>query len=269
MLTKIFVFAIGSVVGSFLNVCIRRMPFGESVVWPRSHCLSCKKRIPGYDNIPLVSFMLLRGRCRFCKSRISWQYPLVELLTAMLFVLMFMRFGLTYDLFFYLVLFSSLTVVAFIDLRHRIIPDEISIGGAIIGLILNSIRGISVAPLAFNAAFMRDSLLGIVVGGGVIYLSGLLFDLVYFRLLKRPAVQGETSSMGLGDVKLLAMIGAYLGWQSALFVFFVAPFLGLAVGIVNLLVRKERIIPYGPFLALAAFLSLYLQERILAFIFLR
>ncbi|MDD5255457.1 MAG: prepilin peptidase [Candidatus Omnitrophica bacterium] len=269
MLVTIFVFAIGSIVGSFLNVCIRRMPSGESVVWPGSHCPFCKKRIPAYDNIPFISFLLLKGKCRFCRARISLQYPFVELLTALLFVFSFASYGLTYDFFVYTLFLASLIVVAFIDMRYRIIPDEISIGGMVLGFILASIRGIGFGPLSFSAAPMKDSFLGIIAGAGIIYLSGFLFDLVYFKLLKKPSVQGETSSMGMGDVKLLAMIGAFLGWQKAVTVFFLAPFLGLAMGIVNLLVRKEHVIPYGPFLALAAFISLFWQDKIFAFIFLR
>ncbi len=269
MLVWLFVFAIGSIVGSFLNVCIRRMPSGESVVWPGSHCPSCKKRIPAYDNIPFISFMFLKGKCRFCGKSISLQYPFVELLTALLYVFSFRTFGFTYDFFVYTLFLSSLIVVAFIDLKHRIIPDEISIGGIFVGFILSTIRGVGLAPLSFDFRPLKDSFLGILAGGLIIYASGFLFDLVYFRLFKRPAIQGETSSMGMGDVKLLAMIGAYLGWQKAVTVFFLAPFFGLAAGIANLIIKKEHVIPYGPFLALAAFVSLFWQDKIIAFIFLR
>src|SRR4030042_1250506 len=131
MIGRILAFIFGSIVGSFLNVCIHRMPEGESVVWPRSHCPKCKKRIPGYDNIPFISYILLRGRCRFCKERISLRYPLVELSSALLTVALFNHFGLSYDFFFYMVMLWGLIIATFVDISHRIIPDEISVGGLI------------------------------------------------------------------------------------------------------------------------------------------
>jgi leader peptidase (prepilin peptidase) / N-methyltransferase len=243
MLSAIVAFIFGSVAGSFLNVCIHRMPKEESVVWPRSHCPHCGKRIPGYDNIPFISYLLLKGRCRFCQKKISLRYPLVELLTALLFVLLFKHYGLSYNFFFYAVFACSLIIAAFVDIKHRIIPDEVSVGGLIVGFILNSIRGFHLNPFSFNWRPMVSSLLGILIGGGIIYFSGFLFDLVYFKLLKRPPIQGETESMGGGDVKLLAMIGAFLGWQRALLTFFIAPFFGLIVGIITLVRKKDHTIP--------------------------
>ncbi|MCX5711848.1 MAG: prepilin peptidase, partial [Candidatus Omnitrophica bacterium] len=133
MISRIFVFLFGSIVGSFLNVCIHRMPLEESVVWPRSHCPKCKKRIPGYDNIPFLSFILLGGKCRFCKEKISLRYPLVELLTAVMFLLFFNRYGLSYEFIMYALFGAGLIIATFVDIKHRIIPDEISIGGIVIG----------------------------------------------------------------------------------------------------------------------------------------
>ena len=262
MIANIIVFIFGAILGSFLNVCIHRMPKGESVVWPRSHCPKCKKRIPGYDNIPFISFILLKGKCRICKSSISLRYPLVEFLTAFVFLLFFMRYGLSYDFFFYIVLACALIIATFIDIPHRIIPDEISIGGIIVGFILSSIRGINIAPFAFSFKPMFQSFLGIIVGGGVIFLTGWLFDQIYFKLLKKPPIGGETESMGGGDVKLLAMIGAFLGWQRALMTFFLAPFFGAAIGIYMLVTKKDHTIPYGPFLALAALISIFWADKI-------
>jgi leader peptidase (prepilin peptidase)/N-methyltransferase len=168
-----------------------------------------------------------------------------------------------------MVLVWSLIVATFIDIRHRIIPDEISIGGIILGFILSSIKGIHLSPFAFNFRPALNSLTGIVIGGGAIYLSGYLFDLIYFKMLKKPSIQGETESMGGGDVKFLAMIGAYLGWQGALLTFFLAPFFGMVVGIINLLVKKDHTIPYGPFLSLAACISLFWSDRIIQLLFIR
>ena len=267
MIANLVVFIFGSIVGSFLNVCIYRMPLGESVVWPRSHCPKCQKRIPGYDNIPFISFILLGGKCRFCKEKISLRYPLVELLSAVMLVILFNRYGLTYDFFFYMVLLWALIISTFVDIKHRIIPDEVSIGGMIVGFILSAIRGLSTSPMHFSFKPMVNSLLGILVGGGIIYLTGKAFDLVYFKLLKKPPIQGETESMGGGDVKLLAMIGAFMGWQRALLTFFLAPFLAIVIGVINLVTKKDHTIPYGPFLSLGALIALFWADKILGFIF--
>ncbi|MCX5698588.1 MAG: prepilin peptidase [Candidatus Omnitrophica bacterium] len=264
MIAKIIVFIFGSIVGSFLNVCIHRMPKGESVVWPRSHCPKCQKRIPGYDNIPFISYILLQGKCRFCKEKISWRYPLVELLTALLMVALFNRFGLSYGFFLYMVMLWGLMIATFVDIRQRIIPDEVSVGGMIIGFIMVSVTGFSFSPLKFTFSPMAKSALGIIAGGGIIYFTGVLFDLVYFRLLKRPAINGETESMGGGDVKLLAMIGAFMGWQMAILTFFLAPFLGIVIGIINLAAKKDHTIPYGPFLSIAALVTLFWADKIIS-----
>ena len=266
MIGKIIVFIFGSVIGSFLNVCIHRMPKSESVVWPRSHCPKCGKRIPGYDNIPFISFILLKGKCRFCKEKISLRYPLVELISALLFLAFFMRYGLSYNFFFYLVLASALIIASFIDIKHRIIPDEVSVGGLIIGFILSSVRGFNLNPLVFSFKPLLSSLFGIIIGAGIIYLTGWLFDLVYFKLFKNPPINGETESMGMGDVILLAMIGAFLGWPRTVLTFFIAPFFGAVIGIVTLITKKEHTIPYGPFLSLAALISIFWSDKILRFL---
>jgi len=267
MIGKILAFIFGSIVGSFLNVCIHRMPLGESIVWPHSHCPKCKKKIPTYDNIPFLSYIILKGRCRFCKERISLRYPIVELLTALMFLAVFNRYRLSYDFFIFIVFICGLIIATFVDIQHRIIPDEISVGGIILGFILTAIKGFNLRPITYDLRPMLNSFLGIVIGGGLIYLTGKLFDLVYFKILKRPPIQGETESMGGGDVKLLAMIGAFLGWQKAIFVFFMAPFFGAIVGIINLAIKKDHTIPYGPFLSLAAIFSIFWMDKIIRLIF--
>lgn len=269
MISRIIVFCFGSMVGSFLNVCIHRMPLGESIVWPRSYCPKCKKRILGYDNIPFISFIMLGGKCRFCKAKISLRYFIVELLTASMFVVLFNRYGLDYDFFVYMFFICSLIIATFVDIQHRIIPDEISVGGMILGFVLTSIRGFSLEPLSYNFRPMLNSFTGILIGGGIIYLTGRLFDLVYFKLLKKPPIQGETESMGGGDVKLLAMMGAFMGWQKAVLTFFLAPFFGAVIGIINLIAKKDHTIPYGPFLSLAALMSLFWSDKIIRMIFAR
>jgi len=199
----------------------------------------------------------------------SPRYLIVELLTAAMFLVVYNRFGLSYDFFFYALFICGLIISTFVDIKHRIIPDEISLGGLIVGFILSAIKGAGLNPAAFNFLPALNSFLGIIIGGGVIYLTGKFFDLVYFKLLKKPPIQGETESMGGGDVKFLAMIGAFLGWQKALLTFFLAPFFGLIVGIINLLVKKDHTIPYGPFLALGALLSLFWSDKIINLFFLR
>ena len=157
-------------------------------------------------------------------------------------------------------------IATFVDIQHRIIPDEVSIGGMIIGFIMLSIAGFSFSPLKFSVTPMLKSALGIVAGGGIIYLTGMIFDLVYFKLLKHPAINGETESMGGGDVKLLAMIGAFMGWQMALLTFFLAPFLGIVIGVINLVTKKDHTIPYGPFLSIAALVVLFWADKIISLI---
>ncbi len=269
MIAKIIVFIFGSIVGSFLNVCIHRMPKGESVVWPRSHCPKCQKRIPGYDNIPFLSYIILGGKCRFCKQKISLQYPLVELLTAFVFMIFYSRYGLSFDFIFYTLFACGLIIATFIDIEQRIIPDEISLGGIIIGFIFSAVKGFNLHPVSMNLKPLMNSFLGIIIGGGIIYLTGFLFDQVYFKLLKKPPIQGETESMGGGDIKLLAAIGAFLGWQKALLTFFIAPFFGAVIGIINLLIKKDHTIPYGPFLSLAALLSIFWADKIISFFIIR
>jgi leader peptidase (prepilin peptidase) / N-methyltransferase len=267
MIPNLFAFIFGTIVGSFLNVCIHRMPLGESVVWPSSHCPHCKKRIPAYDNIPFLSYLLLGGRCRFCKGKISLRYPAVEFLTGLAFLVLFYNYSLSPEFFFYMVLFCALIVATFVDIRHRIIPDEVSIGAMIVGFTLSVIKGVSISPFSFNFKPALASLLGIIIGGVIIYLSGFFFDLVYFKLMKRPPIQGETESMGGGDVKLLAMIGAFLGWERAVFTFFLAPFFGLIIGLASLATKKDHTIPYGPFLSIAAIISLFWMDKILRLLF--
>jgi leader peptidase (prepilin peptidase)/N-methyltransferase len=263
MFERIFVFIFGSIVGSFLNVCIHRLPLEESIVNPPSHCPKCKKPIPWYYNIPLLSFIILEGKCRFCKEEISFRYFLVELLTAMFFLILFNRFGLSFDFFLYVIFICGLIVATFVDIQHRIIPDEISIGGIVVGFLFSVIQSFSLKPGAWSMQPILNSLLGIIIGGGIIWFTGFLFDLVYFKLLKNPPIQGETESMGGGDVKLMAMIGAFLGYKSVLITFFIAPFFGAAIGIINVLVKKDHIIPYGPFLSLAAVISIFWTDKIL------
>jgi leader peptidase (prepilin peptidase)/N-methyltransferase len=251
----IFIFILGSIVGSFLNVCIVRMPKEESIVRPRSHCVHCKKMIPWYDNIPLISFFLLKGKCRFCKGKISWRYVLVELLTALSFLGFYRYFGLNAVLWPYLVMLSGFIIATFVDIEHRIIPDEVTIGGMIVGFLFSLlIPQLHQTDLPLVGA--GKSLLGILIGGGAIYLMGLLGDFIFRK-----------ESMGGGDVKFMAMVGAFLGWKLALLAFFIAPFFGAVVGIIIKIRTKESLIPYGPFLVVGSLIALFFSSQILSWIF--
>lgn len=243
---SLFALVTGMVVGSFLNVCICRLPKGESVVSPPSHCPQCDYRIRWYDNIPLFSYLLLRGKCRGCGMHISIRYPLVELLNGLLTLALFLRFGATLP---FLVLFlfcSALVVITFIDLEHQIIPDEISLPGIVIGFICSFFLP--------NISWL-NSLLGILLGGG----SLLLVAYGYQWLTGKEG-------MGGGDIKLLAMMGAFLGWKSILFIIFASSLVGSLIGITIMLVQKKDsklAIPFGPYLALGAVLYIFYGRQII------
>lgn len=247
---SILAFIFGTFIGSFLNVCIVRIPDGKSIVKPPSHCPNCLKTISFYDNIPLLSYLVLMGKCRFCKTKISPRYFMVELLTGMLFLFCYLNYGLSAKFFVYSALFSSLLVATFIDLKYQIIPDAISISGIFIGFALSiifpSLRYILSPKIA-----ALDSLLGIFIGGALIWLTGAFGKLLF-----------KKEAMGFGDVKLMAMLGAFLGWKKIVLTFFLAPFFGLIFGIISLIKTKSHYIPYGPFLSLAAFIAAVWGENL-------
>ena len=244
----------GLIIGSFLNVCIYRTPRNESLAYPGSRCTSCKKPIPWYDNIPLLSYLMLRGRCRVCHEKISFRYFAVELISALCFLIIFMNFRLNYIFWIYSLLTASLIVVTFIDLEFQIIPDRISIVGIFIGIILSIIFPGLQSAFTWQRALL-NSIIGALAGGGLIYLTGVLGQLAF-----------KKESMGGGDVKLMAMIGAFLGWKMAMLIFFLAPFFGAPIGIYVKLIKKEDIIPYGPYISLASFVAMVWGYKILRLI---
>lgn len=240
----------GAAIGSFLNVCIYRIPAGKSVVRPASRCPRCKSPIRYYDNIPIASWLILKGRCRDCGEEIPARYAMVEALTALVSIVLFLKFGPTMKFVSAFAFAAALIVITFIDLDHQIIPDVISLPGI---------------PLSFLAAVLfmdlswKDSLAGILVGGGILYLIAFF----YYLFTKREG-------MGGGDIKLLAMMGAFLGWKSLLFILLVSSFLGAIVGI-GLMVLKganwKYAVPFGPFLAIAAFAYIFFGHVLNNFLF--
>ena len=257
MAELIFVFIVGAIVGSFLNVCIHRLPRGESIVTPPSHCPGCNKVLPWHDNIPLLSFMLLGGRCRFCKAKIIWRYFIVELLTAGIFLALYLFLGLSVK-FFFAVLFLSLLIVAtFVDFEHEEIPDEVSVGGLILALILSAVFPKFMGASVAWAGFVK-SLSGAIAGGASIYLVGVLGKVVFRR-----------DAMGEGDVKLMAMIGAFLGVKLVILSFFIAPVFGSIFGVISRIRTGKETMPYGPFLSLSAVLAFLYGDNILRMLFTR
>jgi leader peptidase (prepilin peptidase)/N-methyltransferase len=249
---NIFAFIFGAAIGSFLNVCIFRIPAHESIVKPLSQCPHCHQPIRFYDNIPMISFLVLRARCRDCGGKISWRYPLVELITALLALLLFMKFGLTLNFLVFFIFTAVLIAISFIDLDHQIIPDILSLPGI---------------PIFFLAAIFivrlpwHEALIGLLIGGGMLFLIAFVYEL----LTKREG-------MGGGDIKLLAMIGGFLGWKSLIFVVLFSSLAGAVVGITAMVIKKQDMkyaVPFGPFLSLAAVAYIFWGEIFMRFLIFR
>jgi leader peptidase (prepilin peptidase)/N-methyltransferase len=247
-------FLAGTIIGSFLNVCIIRLPKEKSVVFPGSHCGSCKKPVRWNDNIPILSWFMLGGKCRDCGTSFSFRYVFVEFLTGAVFLGMYLVMGTTWLLLPYLLMLSGFIVATFTDFDERIIPDEVSIGGAIAGVVLSGFLP-QLHGLDIWWQGVLWSSIGLLVGGGAIYLMGAIGEFIF-----------KKEAMGGGDVKLMAMIGAFLGWKFALLTFFIAPFFGAAAGIIEKIRTKESTIAYGPYLVIGALVSLFFGDRIIDFI---
>ena len=240
-----YAFLMGAIVGSFLNVCILRIPEGTSIVSPPSRCPQCGQSIRWFDNIPIVSFLILRGKCRYCGAAISCQYVLIEILTGASAVALYRSFPLPEALI-YFAFVAALIVITCIDLEHQIIPDVISLPGVVVGFLCS---------FALPRITYIDSLLGIALGGGIL----LAVALIYYVIMK-------AEGMGGGDVKLLAMIGAFLGPKAVITTIFISSFLGSVVGLAIIALKgKDRkyAIPFGPFLAMGAIIYLFWGEPLI------
>jgi leader peptidase (prepilin peptidase) / N-methyltransferase len=252
MILNIFAFIFGAAIGSFLNVCIFRIPAKESIVKPLSQCPHCHHPIRFYDNIPIVSFLVLRARCRDCGEKISWRYPTVELITALLALLLFMQFGLSLNFLVFFIFAAVLIVISFIDLDHQIIPDILSLPGI---------------PIFFLAAVFivkvpwHEALIGLLIGGGVLFLIAFVYEWITKR-----------EGMGGGDIKLLAMIGGFLGWKSLIFVLLFSSLAGAVVGITAMIIKKQDMkyaVPFGPFLSAAAIAYIFWGQTFVYLLFMR
>ena len=228
------VFLFGLIIGSFLNVAIYRIPREESVAFPASHCPSCRQPIRWYDNIPLIGYLFLKGRCRSCLASISIRYPFVELINGLGYIFLLKEFGLNWEWFAYSALYSSLVAITFIDLAHQIVPDLITLPGMVIGVVFSS----TILPTGF-----LNSLSGLFLGGALFYLVASL----------------SRGGMGGGDIKLIAMVGAFTGWKAVLLTIFISALAGSVLGIILMMFlgkSRKYPVPFGPFLALGAMISI-------------
>jgi len=245
----IWVFLFGVALGSFLNVLIYRIPRKINFGFNRSFCPACKEKIAFYDNIPILSYLILKGKCRKCKSKIPLRYPLIEFINGLVFLFLYWKFQMSVNFWVFAFLSMLLIVIFFIDLDFQIIPDLITLPGMAIGL------GVSFLP---GGITILSSVIGLLVGGGVLYIIALLGDWLF-----------KKESMGGGDIKMAAMLGAFLGWEKVVFIFFGSAAIGLVVSLFLMIfskkLRDSRVIPFGPFIALAAFLAIVYGDKIIAF----
>jgi len=253
ILLYVFIFVVGSLLGSFSNVCIWRLPRGESIILPGSYCPRCKKPVRWFDNIPLISFILLKGRCRNCQERIPFRYPLVEFLGGTGLLAGWLKFGLSPDFLFFLVFFFILLIIAGIDFYHQIIPDKLSLPLIAVGLLYGLLpitdyprlrRGFGGQGLPITSC-----LAGLLAGAGFLWLAAVLGKKIY-----------KKEAMGGGDVKLAAGIGACLGWEKIFWVIMLAAGIGALSGLLLIILKKKTRtdpIPFGPFLAAGAILLFF------------
>ncbi|MBI4651035.1 prepilin peptidase [Candidatus Desantisbacteria bacterium] len=240
MIIYFLIFIFGMVIGSFLNVCIYRLPKDESIIMPVSHCPKCNNHIKPYDNIPVISYFILHGKCRACGTKISPQYPLVEILTGVLFLSLYYYNSLSLDFVLNSILISGLIISAFIDIDYKIIPDSITLPLIIFFITISFGRYL----ISNNLNFVIDSFLGMLLGGGFLFLIAIIWR----------------GGMGGGDIKLAALIGSAIGWKMVILVLFLSFIIGAVSGIILILSGKKTrkdVIPFGPFLCLGAFISIF------------
>lgn len=240
-------FVFGLILGSFLNVCIYRMPRKISIIKPYSFCPDCRNSIKIWHNIPVLSYIALKGKCAYCGAKISLRYPLVEILNGVLYVFAYLKFGLTPYILFILILISTIIVISFIDLEFQIIPDQLSIPLIFLGFILSFLSH----NYEVIVSDFQQSLIGILVGGGSLFAISII----------------SKGGMGGGDIKLNAAFGAFFGWKASLLTIFIGSLIGAIVGIVVFRKTGNRRIPFGPFLSIGALVCLFFGEKVLSWYF--
>ncbi|MCK9275376.1 MAG: prepilin peptidase [Syntrophales bacterium] len=248
---SIFLFILGAVVGSFLNVCIFRIPEGKSIVLPASHCMNCGTPIRFYDNIPIISYLILGGSCRNCGIKISPQYPAVEFLTGLACLTLYLTYDLTFSFLFTFLFTAALIVITVIDLRHQIIPHAVTLPGIPI-FYLAAVFFMDISPV--------EGFLGIMIGAGCLY-----FVAIYYE-----ALTGR-EGMGGGDINLIAMMGGFLGWKSLIYIILVSSFTGAIIGIALMILKKKDTkyaVPFGPFLSIGAVSYLFIGNSAFHFLYL-
>ena len=246
MLDLIFIFIIGLLIGSFLNVCIYRIPVEQSITFPPSHCTNCKTKLRPVDLIPVLSYLRYKGKCRYCGEKISLQYPIIEILNGLIYILIFINFGYSANFVFYSILSSLLVVIGVIDYKHTIIPNGSIIFGLIAGLIYRLIL-----PLVLELEIpWIDSILGLLIGGGFFLLIAIIFN----------------GGMGGGDIKLMGMLGFFLGLNKIIMVTFLSFIIGAVFTLPLLALKKKSrkdMIPFGPFIALSALITMLYYHELL------
>lgn len=279
-------FVLGCMIGSFLNVCVYRLPRNMSVVHPRSHCPKCGNPIAWYDNFPILSWLILGAKCRHCKTIISWQYPMVEAITGALFGAVYWKFGMTIASPVYMLLAAGLVLVTFVDLADWTIPNEVTFPGIPLGLVC-ALVGMFYPQSGLIVTDIFDALIGMVAGGGILY----LLDKVALAVFKKRG-------MGFGDVKLLAMLGAFMGWKGVFVILMVSSLVGSVVGLLMLSLSKKmgpdkkaaagehanqateektqrssddeevpegHYLPFGPYLVIAGLIYMFVGPELIAF----
>ena len=232
-LIAITIFIFGLVIGSFANVCIHRLPKEESIVFPASRCISCSVTVRTFDKIPVISYLILGGKCRNCREKISAIYPAIELIMGLLLLAGLFKLGLTYDFLIYAMVAPALVIITAIDIEHQVIPDAITLPGIVLGLVAGT----------YSIGYL-DSVLGCFLGGGLFYFLAVL----------------SNGGMGGGDIKYIAAAGALVGWKKVLLIIFIGAFLGSIFSVFQMVVQKKSkksLIPFGPFLSVATLITLF------------
>lgn len=239
-----FIFLMGLIIGSFLNVCIYRIPKGDSIIYPSSHCMNCNTTLKPWDLIPFLSYFFYRGKCRYCGTKISIQYPFIELLNGLIYLFLYYKFGYSLRFIQYGILSSLLIVISMIDLKYQIIPNRLIILGFISSFLFQ-------LPLFIkDISLLVKSITGLLLGGGIFLLISII----------------TKGAMGGGDIKLMGVLGFWLGWKWILFVMFLSFFLGAIISILLLLLKikgRKDMIPFGPFIGIATLMTVFYGNDII------